>query len=117
MTAPVALIEGSLGGARGNTRVVADRAKAALAEHVAVDRVVLASRPGFAAHRRTLERASGFVLTTGTYCDSWSSHLQRFLEESTPHEATALWLGKPAIALVTEHSVGARASPGACSAC
>jgi len=104
----VVLIEGSLGGARGNTRVVADRAREALLPSVAVDRIVLARKPGFAAHRQVLEAASGFVFLTGTYWDSWSSHLQHFLEEATPTETTGLWLGKPAAVLVTEHSVGGK---------
>ena len=104
----IALIEASLGGARGNSRVLADRAHAALAGSARIDRLVLANRPGFVRHQKALERASGFVFCTGTYWDSWSSHLQRFLEEATPHEATSLWLGKPAIVLVTEHSVGGK---------
>ncbi len=104
----VALIEASLGGSRGNTRVIADRARDALVPSVAVDRVVLARRPGFAPHRATLEAASGFVFLTGTYWDSWSSYLQHFLEEATPTETSKLWLGKPAAVLVTEHSVGGK---------
>lgn len=88
--------------------MVADRAREALRSSVAVDRIVLARKPGFAAHRRVLEAASGFVFSTGTYWDSWSSHLQRFLEEATPSETSTLWLGKPAAVLVTEHSVGGK---------
>lgn len=103
----IVLVEASLGGARGNTRVLADRAAAALKGH-GVERVVLASRPGFAAHRTKLARADALVFLTGTYWDGWSSHLQRFLEEATPTESTALWLGKPAAVLVTEHSVGGK---------
>jgi multimeric flavodoxin WrbA len=56
----------------------------------------------------TLARAAGFVFATGTYWDSWGSPLQRFLEQSTPLEAGAVWLGKPAAVVVTMHSVGGK---------
>lgn len=55
-----------------------------------------------------LRRADAFLLGTGTHWDSWSSVLQRFLEAATPHEGTALWLGKPAAVVVTEHSTGGK---------
>lgn len=56
-----------------------------------------------------LARADAVVIGTGTHWDSWSSLLQRFLEDATPAEGTKLWLGKPVACVVTEHSVGGKA--------
>jgi chromate reductase len=74
-----------------------------------VTRHTLATAPGFAACRDALAAAEALVIGTGTHWDSWSSHLQRLLEEATPAEGTALWLGKPVACVVTEHSVGGKA--------
>ncbi len=57
---------------------------------------------------QSLAWADGFVFTTGTYWDSWGSPLQIFLENLTPSEGSAHWLGKPALCLVTMHSVGGK---------
>lgn len=103
----LAIVLAGLGGAHGNGARLVELAAPHLVS-VETQLCVLASRPGFAAHEATLARASGFVFVTGTYWDGWSSHLQRFLEEATPSEATALWLGKPAAIWVTAHSVGGK---------
>ena len=58
--------------------------------------------------RSELAWAEGFVFGTGTHWDSWSSVLQKFLEDATEAEGTKLWLGKPAACVVTEHSVGGK---------
>ena len=50
----------------------------------------------------------GLVFGTGTYWDSWSHYLQRFLEEATATEGTATWLGKPTAVFVTGHSEGGK---------
>ena len=55
-----------------------------------------------------LANADAVVIATGTHWDSWSSALQRFLEDATPSEGSALWLGKPAAIIVTEHSTGGK---------
>jgi chromate reductase len=62
----------------------------------------------FAEVHAELAWADAFVFGTGTHWDSWSSVLQRFLEDATEAEGTALWLGKPAACVVTEHSVGGK---------
>ena len=103
----LAIVLGGLGGAEGNGARLVELAAPHLAS-VQTELCVLASRPGFVAHEGALRRASGFVFVTGTYWDGWSSHLQRFLEEATPTEASALWLGKPAAIWVTAHSVGGK---------
>ena len=55
-----------------------------------------------------LQRADGLLIGTGTHWDSWSSVLQKFLEDATPTEGTGLWLGKPAAVIVSEHSTGGK---------
>ena len=103
----LAVILAGLGGVRGNGARLLELAAPYLGT-VDTEVCVLASRPGFAPHEAALARAAGFLFTTGTYWDGWSSHLQRFLEEATPTEASSLWLGKPAAVWVTAHSVGAK---------
>ncbi len=101
-------IDGALGGRDGNTAALLARMADVLADRASVATVSLADAPGFAAHAAALAAADAIVVGTGTYWDSWSSLLQRFLEEATPSEGTALWLGKPAAVLVTAHSVGGK---------
>ncbi len=48
------------------------------------------------------------LFISGTYWDSWSSHLQYFLETITPLEAHPCLFGKPAGVLITMHSVGGK---------
>lgn len=103
----IAIVLAGLGGASGDGAALVSLAAPHL-EGVHTELCVLASHPGFAAHERILASASGLVFVTGTYWDGWSSHLQRFLEEATPTEATELWLGKPAAVWVTGHSVGGK---------
>lgn len=103
----IAVVVAGLGGASGDGARLVELAAPHLAS-VRTEVCVLANRPGFSAHEAILAKASGFVFVTGTYWDGWSSHLQRFLEEATPTEATSLWLGKPASVWVTGHSVGGK---------
>jgi chromate reductase len=102
------LLNASLAGDAGNTAVLLSRARRLLARRATVTAVTLAGGPGFAALRPVLASANGFLIGTGTHWDSWSSVLQKFLEEATPAEGTALWLGKPAACVVTEHSTGGK---------
>ena len=104
------LINASLAGDAGNTAVLLAEARARLAPHAEVEAVTLAgpAAPDFAALRPQLESADGFIFGTGTHWDSWSSVLQKFLEDATPAEGTALWLGKPAAVIVSEHSTGGK---------
>lgn len=102
------IVNAALAGASGNTGMLLDRAARLLARRASVSRVTLAEGGEFAAVRAGLERADGVMLGTGTHWDSWSSVLQKFLEDATPAEGTALWLGKPAAVVVTEHSVGGK---------
>jgi len=105
----ILLLNAALAGDSGNTAAALDRLAAHLAPHADLTRHTLATAPGFTPARAALAAAYALVIGTGTHWDTWSSHLQRFLEEATPAEGTALWLGKPAACLVTEHSVGGKA--------
>lgn len=114
------LLNASLAGDAGNTAGLLARAHRLLARRATVESLTLASlavaasasdSPPAALHPQlltALSRANGFLLGTGTHWDSWSSVLQTFLEDATPHEGTALWLGKPAAVVVSEHSTGGK---------
>ena len=104
------LLNAALAGDTGNTAVLLAEARARLTPHAEVAAVTLAGpdAPDFAALRPQLEAADGFLFGTGTHWDSWSSVLQKFLEDATPAEGTALWLGKPAAVVVSEHSTGGK---------
>ncbi len=107
----VLLIDASLAGPGGNSSGLLDLLEPRLSPHALVDRVALSgpAAANFAALEPALRAADAFVFATGTHWDSWSSSLQKFLEDATPAEASELWLGKPAGVLVTEHSVGGKA--------
>lgn len=110
------LLNASLAGDAGNTAVLLARARRLLARRASVESLTLASLPSSTPDSSALNselhaaliRADGFLFGTGTHWDSWSSVLQTFLEDATPHEGTALWLGKPAAVVVSEHSVGGK---------
>lgn len=107
----VLLLDASLNGPGGNSSRALDTLAAHLAAHAEVERVALSGPEArtFAQLEPALRSADAFVFASGTHWDSWSSALQKFLEDATPAEATALWLGKPAAVVITEHSVGGKA--------
>lgn len=118
----ILILNAALAGGEGNTAVALEKLRRALARggKVEVRVVVLAGEndgaredaesgvKSFAEVKAGLAWAEGFAIGTGTHWDSWSSVLQRFLEEATESEGTKLWLGKPAACVVTEHSVGGK---------
>ena len=115
----ILFINGSLGGAQGNTAALEECLLEVLAPHAECERLFLSdfwergghSIPGSGdldLLELRLKGADGFVFTTGTYWDSWGSPMQRFLETCTEFEGTDLWVGKPAAVLVTMHSVGGK---------
>lgn len=105
----ILLLNASLGGAAGNTASALDHLAAHLAPHADLARVTLAANPSFEKLPPLVEASDAFVIGTGTHWDSWSSHLQAFLEAATPFEGMPALLGKPAACVVTEHSVGGKA--------
>lgn len=118
------LLNASLAGDAGNTAILLARARQLLARRATVESLTLATLPAIARSASAesvsqpstlssqlvsaLQRADGFLIGTGTHWDSWSSVLQKFLEDATPAEGTTLWLGKPAAVVVSEHSVGGK---------
>ncbi len=106
----ILLLNASLAGPTGNSARLLALLAPRLAPHAELHHAALAGPAAvtFASLEPALHSADAFVFATGTHWDSWSSPLQKFLEDATPAEATALWLGKPAAALVTEHSTGGK---------
>lgn len=106
----ILLINASLAGESGNTSMLLARARRLIARRARLTAVTLAGNeaPDFAALRPQIAEADGLLIGTGTHWDSWSSVLQKFLEDATPAEGTALWLGKPVAVIVSEHSTGGK---------
>ncbi len=121
------LLNASLAGDTGNTAILLTRARRHLARRATVESLTLADLASSGSELPSdrvakpirdsalssellsaLSRADGFLIGTGTHWDSWSSVLQKFLEDATPHEGTTLWLGKPAGVVVSEHSTGGK---------
>jgi len=108
LTWRVTLLDGSLGGAEGNTAAVLARLVPHLQPRAAVRTVHLRDVNDAASLAPILGESDGFVFATGTYWDAWGSPLQRFLETATELEASDVWLGKPAAVVVTMHAVGGK---------
>ena len=104
------ILNASLNGDTGNTAAFLAEARAHLEPFADLTTVTLAgdNAPDFTTLLPVLANADGFLIGTGTHWDSWSSDLQKFLEDATPAEGTSLWLGKPAAVVVSEHSVGGK---------
>jgi len=106
----ILLLNASLAGHEGNSARLLALLAPRLAPHAVLTHATLAGPQAttFAALAPALNAADAYVFATGTHWDSWSSPLQKFLEDATPAEATRLWLGKPVAVLVTEHSSGGK---------
>lgn len=103
----ILIINGSLGGSRGNTAVLIALAQKYLDLYqVNVD--ILHLEENKYDLKAKLTWADGFIFTSGTYWDSWGSPMQKFLESSTQYEASELFLNKPASVIISMHSVGGK---------
>lgn len=102
------MVNGALGGAMGNTGELFALAEEAIGERAEIEHLELARQPHIDRILASVERADAFIFGTGTYWDSWSSYLQRFLEETAHTEGSPLWVGKPAAVFATAHAVGAK---------
>lgn len=103
----ILIINGSLGGANGNTTVLIKAAKDNLIKLGAkVD--VLHVEDNQDNLEAKLSWADGFIFTSGTYWDSWGSPMQKFLEDTTQYETSDIFLFKPAAVMITMHSVGGK---------
>lgn len=104
----VLIVNGSLGGSRGNTAELLALAENHLGAWAQVDYLELCRMPSLDRIMETAHRADAFLFGTGTYWDSWSSCLQMFLEATAHTEGSEVWMGKPAAVVVTAHAVGAK---------
>jgi multimeric flavodoxin WrbA len=103
----ILIINGSLGGANGNTSVLIKTAQKYLLQYETNIDILHLEENGYDLKNK-LAWADGFIFTSGTYWDSWGSPLQRFLENSTEYEASDLFLYKPASVMISMHSVGGK---------
>lgn len=111
----ILIINGSLGGATGNTNVLINECCKLISEkNFSTD--VIHLHDFFSTHadnsflllKKELQSADGFLFTSGTYWDSWGSPMQRFLETITDLEATDVLMGKACAVVITMHSVGGK---------
>ena len=107
-TVRILVLNAALNGRDGNTAVLLNRAAEFLRPFADVHPVYLAEHYSYERVREELMAAQGIIVGTGTHWDSWSSLLQRFLEDTTPDEGEAPWFAKPAGVLVSMHSVGGK---------
>lgn len=109
------VINGALGGKKGNTFFIFENQ---LKEYLKRNKNVKASILHLSENKKdystigfwkkTLATHDAVFVLTGTYWDSWSSHLQRFLEVTTALECDPAYFGKPIGAFVSMHSVGGK---------
>ena len=104
----VLIVNGSLGGATGNTAELLALAEERLSQEAEVSTLELVREPTLDRMISAVSEADALLFGTGTYWDSWGSPLQRFFEMTAHTEGQAIWVGKPAGAVVTAHAVGAK---------
>ncbi|MFA6237803.1 MAG: NAD(P)H-dependent oxidoreductase [Bacteriovorax sp.] len=104
----ILIINGSLGGASGNTSVIIEAASKFITAHAAHFEIIHLENAKKEDMKSKLSWAHGFIFTSGTYWDSWGSPMQKFLEDSTQFENSDLFFGKPAGVVITMHSVGGK---------
>ncbi len=113
------IINGGLGGKDGNTFLIfSKQLKIFLAQNNNIKSSVihlkdfakksLSSNLEIKFWKENLNNHDAIFILTGTYWDSWSSYLQRFLEVTTSLECDKCYYGKPVGVLVTMHSVGGK---------
>lgn len=107
-TVRILILNAALNGRNGNTAVLLDRAAKLLQPSAEVRQVCMDQGYDYDQIREELIAAHGIIVGTGTHWDSWSSLLQRFLEDTTSDEGEAPWFAKPAGVLVSMHAVGGK---------
>jgi multimeric flavodoxin WrbA len=111
MLKKVLIIDGSLGGASGNSQQLIQVVNQELKKYqVQTDLIHLKENPELKLDwmKEKISWAQAYIFISGTYWDSWSSLLQKFLEVATEFEGTDIFLGKPAGVFITMHSVGGK---------
>src|SRR5512141_1092226 len=104
----VLIVNGSLGGASGNTAELLALAEERLSKEASVSTLELVREPTLDRILAAVADADAFLFGSGTYWDSWGSPLQRFFEMTAHTEGQACWVGKPVAAIVTAHAVGSK---------
>lgn len=105
----ILILNGSLGSESGNTEFLIERLQKDLPNSEVIHlKNLLEKKISITDIKKSLEAASGFVFTSGTYWDSWGSPMQYFLEQATEFEASDIFMGKPAAVMITMHSVGGK---------
>lgn len=108
------IINGALSGQQGNTYQCFQKIEHHLQELCDIKVIELKNLNSLTSNdyqqkiKQEIEAADAFYFLTGTYWDSWSSYLQRFLEESTFLEASPALFSKPAGVFTTMHSVAGK---------
>lgn len=105
----ILILNGSISGTEGNTQKLVDLLQDKIENCEVVQLKDLMDKKLSLNELKTkLKKADGFILTSGTYWDSWGSPMQYFLELATEFEASDIFLGKPAGVIITMHAVGGK---------
>lgn len=109
----ILILNGSLTGASGNTEHIILELVKNLKEKGASAEVLhlhsfMEGKVTLSELKTKLEKAHGFIFTSGTYWDSWGSPMQYFLEATTEFEASDIFVGKSAAVVITMHAVGGK---------
>lgn len=109
------ILDASLGGKKGNTfQLFSPQLNHFLTQHKSIKATTIHLNDEKKSYskatfwRKTFSAHDAIFILTGTYWDSWSSHLQRFLEITTELECDPCYFGKPVGAMVSMHSVGGK---------
>ena len=105
----ILLVNGSRSGNEGNSHLLLELCAGHLRERGAsITNITLAKPWQPDDVRAAFDRCDGAIFGTGTYWDSWSTHLQHFFEVASDWEGTSPFLGKPVGCVVSMHSVGGK---------
>lgn len=109
MKTNILVINAALGGSQGNTQKTLNKLVDYFGANVSANWIFPGQDTSSVYYEEIIRQADGIVFGTGTYWDSWSSRLQKFLEDATAWESSKeLLFGKPASVVVTEHSCGGK---------
>jgi multimeric flavodoxin WrbA len=106
----ILIINGSLGGSKGNTSVLIEHSLFNLKKFSTEIKIINLNEIDLKSNsslESDLAWANGFIITSGTYYDNWGSPLQKFLENTAIDEPISLRY-KPVGVLITMHSVGGK---------
>lgn len=108
----ILILNGSIGAENGNTQVLIEQCLKFITNRNFCFEIIhlshLMGKKDLSSILDKLDKAAGYLFTSGTYWDSWGSPLQNFLELATDLEGSSLFLGKPVSVAITMHSVGGK---------